>query len=206
MRSTRSKCRPCLCRTSSPSPPRAGCSATARSACPSTCGGRGATTRIRTKAKLHHVKATVAEHAAARGGAGHPAKLHPLRHRQEAPAHQGDLPLPAVLHHQPNRGSRGEGLPEEGPDLAFPGQRQVAADGLRRAEAADAPEAGQSHGDDRGGPHRPRHADHRHLQRRRRAEHGRRGDAAGVADAARRRTCARCSSPPSTSSARRAAS
>ncbi len=146
------------------------------------------------------------QHAPARGSAGHPAELHALRHGQEAPPHQDHLPLPAILHHQPDRGPRGDRLSEEGPDLAFPGQRQVAADGLRRAEAADAPEAGQPHGDDRGGPHRPRHADHRHLQRRRRAEHGRRGDAAGVADAARRRMCARCSSPPSTSSARPAAS
>ncbi len=76
------------------------------------------------------------EHAPARGGAGHPAELHPLRHRQEAPAHQDHLPLPAVLHHQPDRGPRGEGLSEEGPHLAFPGQRQVAAHGLCRAEAA----------------------------------------------------------------------
>ena len=146
------------------------------------------------------------EHAPARGGAGHPAELHAVRHGQEASAHQDHLPLPAVLHHQPDRRARGEGLSEEGPDLAFPGQRQVAAHGLRRAEAAAASEAGQPHGDHRGGPHRPRHADHRHVQRGRRAEHGRRGHAAGVADAARRRTCARCSSPPSTSSARPAAS
>ena len=78
-----------------------------------------------------------------------------------------------------------EGLPEEGPDLALPGLRQVAADGLRRAEAAAAPEARQPDGDDRRGPHRPRHPDHRHLQRRRHAEPGRRGDAA--------RSCRRCS-------------
>ncbi len=79
------------------------------------------------------------EHAAARGGARHPAALHPLRHRQEAPAHQDHLPLPAIRDHQQDRRPRGQGLPEEGPDLAFPGQRQVAADGLRRAEAAAAP-------------------------------------------------------------------
>ena len=156
--------------------------------------------------QLRHVQGHRREHAPAGGGARHPAELHALRHGQEAPAHQDHLPLPAVRHHQPDRRARGEGLSEEGPHLAFPGQRQVAADGLRRAEAAAAPEARQSHGDHRGGPHRPRHADHRHLQRRRRAEHGRRGHAAGVADAARRRTCARCSSPPSTSSARPAAS
>ena len=40
------------------------------------------------------------------------------------------------------------------------------------------PQARQPHGDHRGGPHRPRHPDHRHLQRRRRAQHGRRGHAA----------------------------
>jgi type I restriction enzyme R subunit len=34
---------------------------------------------------------------------------------------------------------------------------------------------------DRGGPHRPRHADQRHLQRGGRAEHGRRGRPAGTA-------------------------
>ena len=156
--------------------------------------------------QLRHVQADGREHAPARGGARHPAELHALRHGQEAPPHQGHLPLPAVLHHEPDRRPCGEGLSEEGPDLALPGQRQVAAHGLRRAEAAAAPEARQPHGAHRRGPHRPRHADHRHVQRRRRAEHGRRGHAAGTADAARRRTCARCSSPRSTSSARRAAS
>jgi type I restriction enzyme R subunit len=33
-------------------------------------------------------------------------------------------------------------------------------------------EAGQPHGDDRGGPHRPGHPDHRHLQCRRHPQHG----------------------------------
>ena len=43
-----------------------------------------------------------------------------------------------------------KGLSEEGSHLAFPGQRQVAAHGFRRAKAADAPEARQSDGDDCG--------------------------------------------------------
>ena len=44
------------------------------------------------------------------------------------------------------------GLPEKGSDLAFPGQRQVTADGLRGAETAAAPATWQSHGDHRGHP------------------------------------------------------
>jgi hypothetical protein len=74
---------------------------------------------------------------------------------------------------QPDGGPRGQGLSQKGPDLALPGLGQVAADGIRGAEAADASQARQPHGDDRGGPHRPGHPDHRHLQRRRYPEHDR---------------------------------
>ena len=81
------------------------------------------------------------QHAPARSGARHPAELHPFRHGQKVPAHQGHLPLPAVFHHQSDRRPRGEGLSEKGPDLAFPGQRQVAPHGLCRPETTNAPDA-----------------------------------------------------------------
>ena len=68
---------------------------------------------------------------------------------------------------------RRQRLPQKGPHLALPGLRQVAPHGLRLPEAQDAPEARQPHGHDRGGPHRPGHPDHRHLQRRRHPKHGR---------------------------------
>ena len=98
------------------------------------------------------------------------------------------------------------GLPEEGPDLAFPGQRQVAADGLRRAEAAAAPAARQ--------PTVLIVVDRIDLDTQITATFNAAdvpnmvgvATPQGAADAARRRTCARSSSPPSTSSARPAAS
>ena len=117
-------------------------------------------------------------------------------------AHQDHLPLPAVRGRQPDRRARGRGPPEEGPDLALPGLGQVAADGVRRAEAAAASGAREPDGDDRGRPHRPRQPDHRHLQRRRHAEPGEGRQPRGAAATCSRRTCARSSSRPSTSSAR----
>jgi type I restriction enzyme R subunit len=50
-----------------------------------------------------------------------------------------DLPLPAIRGGEQDRRAGTGRRAEEGPDLAFPGFRQVAADGLRRAEAAPAP-------------------------------------------------------------------
>jgi hypothetical protein len=50
--------------------------------------------------------------------------------RPQAPTGQDHLPLPAVFHDEPTGGPGGEALPEEGSDLAFPGQRQVPSDGV----------------------------------------------------------------------------
>ena len=58
---------------------------------------------------------------AARSGAGHPAKLHTLRHGQEAPAHQGDLPLPTIRDDEQDDRPRSGRLSEERTDMAFPG-------------------------------------------------------------------------------------
>ncbi len=65
-----------------------------------------------------------------------PAVLHALRHRQEAPQDQDHRPLPAVPGDQPDRRARPAGQDQAGSDLALPGLGQVAAHGLRRAEAA----------------------------------------------------------------------
>ena len=70
---------------------------------------------------------------------------------------------------QPDRRARRRGPDQEGPDLALPGLGQVAADGVRRAEAAAPAGASQPDGADRRRPRRPRHADHGDVQRRRRA-------------------------------------
>ena len=70
---------------------------------------------------LNGSEARCREHAAARSGAGHPAQLHPLRHRQEEAPHQDHLPLPAVRGDEQDRRARGGRAPEEGPDLALPG-------------------------------------------------------------------------------------
>ena len=86
---------------------------------------------------------------------------------------------------------------QEGPHLALPGLGQVAADGLRRAEAAAPSGAEEPDRADRRRPHRPRHPDHRHLQRRRRAEPGHDRQPRRAADAARGRTRGRSSSPRS---------
>ena len=156
--------------------------------------------------ELRHVRATVESLMRPERGAGHPAQLHALRHGQEAPAHQGHLPLPAVRRRRTRSSSAWwPGYPKKGLIWHFQGTGKIAADGLRRAEAAAASAAEQSHGADRGGPHRPRHPDHRHLQRRRHAEPGGRERPPGAADGCSRRTCARSSSRRSTSSARRTA-
>ena len=55
------------------------------------------------------------------------------------------------------------GQDAQGLDLAFSRLRQVAADGLRGAEAARQSAAEKSDRADRGGSHRPRHADHRNV-------------------------------------------
>ena len=62
---------------------------------PSISGGRGTGARqgrgdAGGRAALHPF------HAAPSCGAGHPAELHPVRHRQETPPHQDHLPLSAV--------------------------------------------------------------------------------------------------------------
>ena len=108
----------------------------------------------------------------ARGRARLPPLLHGLRHRQEAPQDQDHCPLPAVPGDQPDRRAGGARLAQEGPDLALPGLGQVAADGVRRAEAACMPGLGNPDGHHRGRPHRPRHPDHRHVQRLRRPKPG----------------------------------
>ena len=50
----------------------------------------------------------------ARGRARHPAQLHALRHRQEAPQDQDHRPLPAVRGDQPDRRPRGAGQLKKG--------------------------------------------------------------------------------------------
>jgi type I restriction enzyme, R subunit len=114
----------------------------------------------------------------------HPAELHPLRHGQEAPAHQDHLPLPAVRDANQIVARVVAGYPKKGLIWHFQGSGKSLLMVFAAQKLRMHPEAGQSHGDDRGGPHRPRHPDHRHLQRRRRAEHGRRGHRQEAADAA----------------------
>jgi type I restriction enzyme R subunit len=62
------------------------------------------------------------------------------------------------------------GQAAQGPDLALPGLGQVAAHGVRCAEAAAAARARQPDGHHRRRPHRPRRADQLHLPRLRRAQ------------------------------------
>ena len=99
------------------------------------------------------------------------------------------------------------GQPTQGPDLALPGLGQVAADALRRAQAAPASGAEEPDGADRRRPDRPRQPDLRHLLRRRHAEPGARPTAAAeLQRPARAGRRARSSSRRSTSSARPTAS
>ena len=142
------RARACSCRTSSPSPPRARSSATARSGMPVEHVGAVARRRTtRTKASCTHVQARGARACCGRMWCSTSSQnFTAVRHRQEAAPHQDHLPLPAVRGRQQDRRARGGGLSQEGPDLALPGLGQVAADGLRRAEAAPAPGAEQPDG------------------------------------------------------------
>ncbi len=133
-------CRSSSCRTCSRSPPRARTSATARSACRSSCGGRGARTTTDDDAPAKVGLAAVKE---AVEGVLTPAAVldflrffTAVRDRQEAPQDQDHRPVPAVPGDQPDRRAGAARPDQAGPDLALPGLGQVAADGLRRAEAA----------------------------------------------------------------------
>lgn len=83
----------------------------------------------------------------------HPPEFHLVCHGQETSPHQDHRSLPAVFHGEPNRRARDQRPAEEGPYLAFSRQRQIVAHGVRRAEAAAAYQAGQSHRHHRGGSH-----------------------------------------------------
>ena len=115
-------------------------------------------------------------------------QLHGLRHRQGEAARQDRRPLPAGRGGEPHRRPGCRRPSEEGPRLALPGLRQVAADAVRGAQAAAAPGARESDGDYRGGPRRPRCTDIEHLPRGGGAEPGEGGHlrGAGAAAGARR--------------------
>jgi type I restriction enzyme R subunit len=68
--------------------------------------------------------------------------------KKKAP-HQDHQPLPAVRGGQQDRRACADGLPSEGPDLAFSRLRQVATDGVRRAKVAHACRPEEPHGADR---------------------------------------------------------
>ena len=81
-----------------------------------------------------------------------PGQLHRLRDRQKKRR------IKIIARYQQYEGANKivervvAGPPEEGPDLALPGLGQVAADALRRPQAAAAPGAQEPDGDDRGRP------------------------------------------------------
>ena len=181
-------------------------SATAPSACPSTCGGRGATRTTRTKASC------TTSRRRSQSMLRPEVVLDILQNFTLFATDKKHRRIKIICRYQQYETTNQivdrvvKGYPKKGLIWHFQGSGKSLLMVFAAQKLRLHPQLRQPHGDDRGGPHRPRHADHRHLQRRRCAQHGRRGHAAGVADAARRRTCARCSSPPSTSSARPAAS
>jgi hypothetical protein len=120
--------------------------------------------------------------AHARDGARRAGAFRRLRHRQETPEDQDHPPLPAVSRRQPDRSACAGWLSAQGVDLALSGVRQIAADGLRRAEAAPASHAQEPDRADRRGPGRSRHADHRHVQCGGRAQYRNRQHAQGTAN------------------------
>ncbi len=67
-----------------------------------------------------------------------------VRDAQGQAAHQDHRPLPAVRGREQDRRARGRRPAEEGPDLALPGLGQVAADAVRRPQAAAAPGAART--------------------------------------------------------------
>ncbi len=168
------------------SPPRARSSATARSACRSSCGGRGAIEADATTPALQQV-----ETGGQRRCCGRSVVLDLLanftayRHRQEAPQ------IKIIARYQQYEAANQivervvAGHPKKGLIWHFQGSGKsllmvFAAQKLRLHPALRQPDRA-----DRGRPHRPRHPDHRHVQRRRHAEPGRGRDAA--------RSCRRCS-------------
>ena len=92
-----------------------------------------------------------------------PAPLHRLRHRQGAPQDQDHLPL--QQYHAANQIVERvvKGRIKKGLIWHFQGSGQVAADRLRGAEAAPAPQPAQPHRVGRGGSGGPADADHRQF-------------------------------------------
>ena len=105
-------------------------------------------------------------------GSGSAGQLHRLRRGQGEAASQDRRTLPAGRGDEPHCRAGRRRPPQEGPGLALPGFRQVAPDAVRGPQAAAASGVGEPDGEHRGRPHRPRHADIRHVPRRRRAEPG----------------------------------
>jgi type I restriction enzyme, R subunit len=188
-RRLRETCPSCSSATCSRWPPRARSTTTAPSACRSRTGGPGIW--IEGDAQHHPLKSLKlsAESMLRPHVVLDILQLHPVRHGQEAAPHQDHLPLPAV------RGANKivervvAGYPKKGLIWHFQGSGKsllmvFAAQKLRMHPGW------QPHGADRGGPDRPRHPDHRHLQRRRHAQHGRgrqpRGTAALLAQDVRK--------------------
>lgn len=103
------------------------------------CGGRGAMRNTSRKANFHHVRATVESMLRPE------VVLDILENFTLFATDKKHRRIKVSCRYQQyfttnHCRSRGEGLPEEGSHLAFPGQWQIPADGVCRAEVADAPE------------------------------------------------------------------